>query len=78
MNIFATFRIAVLALLRNKMRSFLTVLGIIIGVAAVITMVAIGEGAKAEVQSAFDKMGTNMLVVRSGSSQQGGVRGGAG
>jgi putative ABC transport system permease protein len=77
-NIFATFRIAVLALLRNKMRSFLTVLGIIIGVAAVITMVAIGEGAKAEVQSAFDKMGTNMLVVRSGSSQQGGVRGGAG
>ncbi|MBK7828697.1 ABC transporter permease [Nannocystis sp.] len=78
MNIFATFRIAVLALLRNKMRSFLTVLGIIIGVGAVIAMVAIGEGAKAEVQSAFDKMGTNMLVVRSGSSQQGGVRGGAG
>ena len=78
MNIFATFRIAVLALLRNKMRSFLTVLGIIIGVGAVIAMVAIGEGAKAEVQQAFDRMGTNMLVVRSGSSQMGGVRGGAG
>jgi putative ABC transport system permease protein len=78
MNIFATLRIAVLALLRNKMRSFLTVLGIIIGVGAVIAMVAIGEGAKAEVQQAFDKMGTNMLVVRSGSSTQGGVRGGAG
>ncbi len=78
MNIFATIRIAVLALLRNKMRSFLTVLGIIIGVAAVIAMVAIGEGAKAEVQQAFDKMGTNLLVVRSGSSQVGGVRGGAG
>ena len=78
MNIFATIRIAVLALLRNKMRSFLTVLGIIIGVAAVIAMVAIGEGAKQEVQQAFDKMGTNMLVVRSGSSQMGGVRGGAG
>ena len=78
MNIFATLRIAVLALLRNKMRSFLTVLGIIIGVAAVIAMVAIGEGAKAEVQKAFDAMGTNMLVVRSGSSRTGGVRGGAG
>ncbi len=77
MNIFATLRIAVLALLRNKMRSFLTVLGIIIGVGAVIAMVAIGEGAKAEVQKAFDAMGTNMLVVRSGSSRTGGVRGGA-
>ena len=78
MNIFATLRIAVLALLRNKMRSFLTVLGIIIGVGAVIAMVAIGEGAKAEVQKTFDAMGTNMLVVRSGSSRTGGVRGGAG
>ncbi|MBA3547645.1 MAG: ABC transporter permease, partial [Nannocystis sp.] len=58
MNIFATLRIAVLALLRNKMRSFLTVLGIIIGVGAVIAMVAIGEGAKAEVQKTFDAMGT--------------------
>jgi len=77
-NIFATLRIAILALLRNKMRSFLTVLGIIIGVGAVIAMVAIGEGAKAEVQKAFDAMGTNMLVVRSGSSRAGGVRGGAG
>jgi putative ABC transport system permease protein len=77
-NIFATLRIAVLALLRNKMRSFLTVLGIIIGVGAVIAMVAIGEGAKAEVQKTFDAMGTNMLVVRSGSSRTGGVRGGAG
>ncbi len=78
MNIFATLRIAVLALLRNKMRSFLTVLGIIIGVGAVIAMVAIGEGAKAEVQKTFDAMGTNMLVIRSGSSRMGGMRGGAG
>ncbi|HEY8378455.1 MAG TPA: ABC transporter permease [Nannocystis sp.] len=78
MNLFSTLRVAVLALLLNKMRSFLTVLGIIIGVGSVIAMVAIGEGAKAEVQAAFDKMGTNMLQIRSGSSQQGGVRGGAG
>jgi putative ABC transport system permease protein len=77
-NLLNTFVIAVRALLRNKMRSFLTVLGIIIGVGAVIAMVAIGEGAKAEVQKAFDKMGTNMLVVRSGSTRTGGVRGGAG
>ncbi|MFZ6181003.1 ABC transporter permease [Nannocystis pusilla] len=78
MNLFSTFRVAVLALLLNKMRSFLTVLGIIIGVGSVIAMVAIGEGAKAEVQRAFDKMGTNLLVIRSGSAQTSGVRGGAG
>ena len=78
MNLFNTILIAVRALLRNKMRSFLTVLGIIIGVGAVIAMVAIGEGAKAEVQKSFDKMGTNMLVIRSGAAKTGGVRGGAG
>ncbi|MBL9103040.1 MAG: ABC transporter permease [Myxococcales bacterium] len=78
MNLLNTILIAVRALLRNKMRSFLTVLGIIIGVGAVIAMVAIGEGAKAEVQKSFDKMGTNMLVIRSGQASTGGVRGGAG
>ena len=51
------------ALLRNKMRSFLTTLGIIIGVGAVIAMVAIGEGAKAQVEEAFASMGTNLLIV---------------
>ena len=50
MNLLQTLRVAVRALLRNKMRSFLTTLGIIIGVAAVIAMVAIGEGAKAKVE----------------------------
>jgi len=78
MSPLGTLRVALRALLRNKMRSFLTVLGVIIGVGAVIAMVAIGEGAKAEVQAAFEKMGTNMLVVRSGSTQTGGVRGGGG
>jgi putative ABC transport system permease protein len=70
--------IAVRALLRNKLRSFLTMLGVIIGVGAVIAMTAIGAGAAARVQASFERMGSNMLVVRSGSSQSGGVRGGAG
>ena len=78
MNWLQTLRIALKALQRNKMRSFLTALGVVIGVGAVIAMVAIGEGAKSQVQQAFEKMGTNMLVVRSGSSSAGGARGGAG
>jgi putative ABC transport system permease protein len=73
-----TLKVALRALLRNKMRSFLTVLGVVIGVGAVIAMVGIGEGAKARVRESFEKMGTNVVVVRSGSSRGGGVRGGAG
>ena len=73
-----TFRVALRALLRNKMRSFLTVLGIIIGVGAVIAMVAIGEGAKAQVEASFASMGSNLLVVLPGSTQSGGARGGFG
>jgi putative ABC transport system permease protein len=70
--------IAARALLRNKMRSFLTTLGVIIGVGAVIAMTAIGAGASARVQATFDQMGSNMLNVMSGSSRTGGARGGAG
>jgi putative ABC transport system permease protein len=70
--------IAARALMRNKLRSFLTMLGVIIGVGAVIAMTAIGAGASARVKATFEQMGSNMLVVRSGSSQQGGARGGAG
>jgi putative ABC transport system permease protein len=73
-----TFRVALRALLRNKMRSFLTVLGIIIGVGAVIAMVAIGEGAKAQVEASFASMGSNLLIVMSGSTQSGGAHGGFG
>ena len=73
-----TFRVALRALLRNKMRSFLTVLGVIIGVGAVIAMVAIGEGAKAQVEASFASMGSNLLIVMSGSTQSGGARGGFG
>jgi len=73
-----TFRIAFRALARNKMRSFLTGLGIIIGVGAVISMVSIGEGAKRGIESRFASMGTNLLFVRPGSQNQRGVHGGWG
>jgi len=77
-NVLETFLVALRALLRNKTRSFLTALGIIIGVAAVIAMVAMGEGSQASVQEAIASMGTNILIVLSGSSGAGGARGGFG
>ena len=73
-----TLRIALRALARNKLRAFLTMLGIIIGVGAVIAMVAIGEGAKATIRSQIASLGTNVLVVLPGTLTQGGVRGGTG
>jgi putative ABC transport system permease protein len=78
MNFLETFLVAARALLRNKTRSFLTTLGIIIGVGAVIAMFAMGEGSQASVQEAIASMGTNILIVLSGSSQGGGARGGFG
>ncbi len=78
MNPLQVVRVAVRALLRNKLRSFLTTLGVVIGVSAVIAMVAIGEGAKARVAQAFASMGSNMLIVLSGSTTSGGARGGFG
>jgi putative ABC transport system permease protein len=73
-----TFLVALRALARNKLRSFLTTLGIIIGVGAVIAMVAIGEGAKKSVEAAFSSMGSNLLIVLPGSTTSGGARGGFG
>ncbi len=73
-----TVRIALRALRRNTLRSLLTILGIIIGVAAVIAMVSIGQGASVAVQEQIARMGNNMLVILSGSVTQGGVRTGAG
>ncbi|MFQ6070069.1 MAG: ABC transporter permease [Candidatus Aminicenantales bacterium] len=67
MNILRTIRVSLRALTRNKMRTFLTALGIIIGVGAVIAMASIGQGAKVAVQARFDEMGTNLLFVRPGS-----------
>jgi putative ABC transport system permease protein len=78
MNPLVTFRVALRALLRNKLRSFLTTLGIIIGVGAVIAMVAIGEGAKARVQDAFASMGSNLLIILPGTTTAGGAQGGFG
>ncbi|MFO0760372.1 MAG: ABC transporter permease [Byssovorax sp.] len=78
MNMLQTLRLALRALYRNKTRSFLTALGIIIGVGAVIAMMAIGEGAKKLIEDQFAAMGTNLLIVMSGSSSAGGARGGAG
>lgn len=78
MNGSRTAQIALQALLRNKLRSFLTMLGVIIGVFAVIAMVAVGDGAKARVQELFTSMGSNMLVILPGASHQGGAFGGFG
>ncbi len=78
MNPFHTLRVALRAILRNKLRAFLTTLGIVIGVGAVIAMMAIGAGAKAQVEQAFAAMGTNVLIVLPGSTSTSGVHGGFG
>jgi putative ABC transport system permease protein len=66
MQILETFRVALDAVIANKMRSLLTMLGVIIGIAAVITMVALGEGAQRSVQEQLQAMGTDVLTVRPG------------
>src|SRR5262245_47353491 len=71
-------RIAFDALVRNKLRSLLTMLGIIIGVGAVIAMVAIGQGAQASVDAQISSLGTNVLMLFPGTSSRGGVMIGAG
>ena len=74
----AVFKIALRALRRNVLRSFLTMLGIIVGIAAVIVGVSMGTGAKAEVDKRIASMGQNLLTVLSGNMSRGGVRGGFG
>src|SRR5712692_9722282 len=78
MSIFMIFRVALKALNRNKMRTALTMLGMIIGVAAVITMVALGSGAQTSIESQIQSAGTNMIIVSAGNFSQGGVRQGQG
>jgi len=78
MRFFEILRIAFDALLRNKMRSLLTMLGIIIGVGAVIAMVAIGQGAQVSVEAQISSLGTNVLMVFPGTTTRGGVMSGAG
>ena len=77
-KLFMSIRIASKALRRNLMRSLLTMLGVIIGVAAVIIMVSLGEGAAASIQEEIAAAGTNLITVRAGSSSSGGVRQGGG
>src|SRR3984957_14877401 len=81
MKVGSTFNIALRALRRNKMRSVLTALGIIIGVGAVIAMVSIGNGAKAQVEAQIAGLGENIILIFSGSTTASGIRtgwGGAG
>ena len=76
MRALATLRIALRALLRNKMRTVLTMLGIIIGVAAVIAMVGIGNGAKSQIESQIASLGENVILIFSGNFTRSGVRSG--
>jgi putative ABC transport system permease protein len=78
MNIKATLRVALAALIRNKTRSLLTMLGIVIGVAAVLVTVAIGVGARTSVQASINSLGSNLIVVQPGSVTQSGARTGFG
>jgi putative ABC transport system permease protein len=78
MSLWALFRVAVHGFSRHRMRALLTALGIIIGVGAFITMVALGSGASAKVSEQIASMGTNMLIAMGGTSNVGGVRGGSG
>lgn len=74
MNFANLFRIAFRALGNNKMRGFLTMLGIIIGVASVITMLAIGQGSKRSIRAQIEEMGSNMIMIHLGADRRGGVR----
>jgi putative ABC transport system permease protein len=78
MDLIMIIRVAFRALMRNKMRAALTMLGIIIGVSAVIAMVSIGQGAQASVQAQIESIGTNLLFVSAGAQNVGGVRSGTG
>ena len=78
MQIKTILKVAVKSILKARMRSLLTALGIIIGVSAVVVMVAIGDGAQLQVKEQIDSLGSNLIIITPGSSNTGGVRGGAG
>ncbi len=71
-------KVAFKSILKNRMRSLLTVLGIVIGVGAVIALVAVGQGASADIEGEISSLGTNMVIIMPGNSSQGGVSRGAG
>ncbi len=74
MNLLNLFKVSITAVASNKMRSFLSMLGIIIGVAAVIIMMSIGQGSKESIRKELSTMGTNLLTIRPGADMRGGVR----
>ena len=74
MNLFNLFKVSLRAVANNKMRSFLSMLGIIIGVGAVIVMMSIGQGSKESIRKELSTMGTNLLTIRPGADMRGGVR----
>ena len=78
MNVFTTLKLALRALWRNKVRSMLTMLGIVFGIGAVIAMVAGGQGAQQSVKDVFQSLGTNVLILSNGSQRSFGAAGGAG
>src|SRR4029453_2211011 len=78
MSIIMTLLVALKGLNRNKMRTMLTMLGMIIGVGAVITMVAIGKGAQSTIEDQVKAAGTNLITINAGNFTQGGVRQGGG
>ena len=78
MSVFETMRLAVLAIARNRMRSLLTMLGVIIGVGAVIVTVAIGSGARQSISDQIMGLGSNLIIVIPGNLVQNGVNTGTG
>jgi len=78
MNYRNLIKISFKALMNNKLRGFLTMLGIIIGVASVIAMLAIGQGSKSSIRSQISDMGSNLIMIQPGNGQFGGVRQSAG
>ena len=78
MDFFITIRVALRALRKNKLRSLLTVLGVVIGVCAVITLVNMGNGAQIAIEKSISGLGTNLLIIFPGSITKGGMRTGYG
>ena len=74
MNFINLMKVAIKAIASNKFRSFLSMLGIIIGVAAVIVMMAIGQGSKEAIRENLSQMGTNIIMIRPGADMRGGIR----
>jgi len=78
MSLRTLLKVAIKSIIKSRMRSLLTALGIIIGVAAVVVMVAVGDGAQLQVEEQIQSLGSNLIIITPGTSNTGGIRGGAG